>query len=550
MAMSGYEAYSYCNVEGKTDVGCKRPANEDWYGSFVCDNGLVAVVCDGMGGHVGGREASHLAVDSIRRFLETHYFDNPNEAIVKACDAANEAILQYTRERPELTGMGSTCVMLIVRNGKVFMGSVGDSRIYLVRSKRIRQLTKDQSFVQMLVDRGEITPQQAERHPRKNEITNALGLPAMQPATVLEDAILPEAGDCFLLCSDGLSGMVPDTDILKIVSNQGGLSQKERVDALIQKARANGGHDNITCQMVEFAIAPSSASHRAGIKAKWVRYVLAVVVLLLLGVGGYLLWMHNQEEQQSADAPKNPTEHRISYNDTIYYAAGTEFMTIEETRGYDALTMYIREGEHNKDTVIEKRALKLDSMQVVPNERIKVSRTGSTCSLVFTDQPFDKDKLQLRFKDGDSTYVYVFAVASVNETATVDSESVSEGVEVGDPADNGVVKNPVGQIVLVDQTSSSAKTIPLDYPVYIQSNTGTTVVTINSRKGTSTKDVFYIDRAIKQGFDEKGWYTYKCSHCDKCVVTIINNKVPKQNAIIDIPIDAEEEFVRIRVSKK
>ena len=211
--MSKTKQYYYCNVEGNTDIGCKRQKNEDWLDSFECDNGLVAVVCDGMGGHVGGQIASHTAVEAIRNFLLSHYFDNPKDAIVAACNAANQAILQKTAERPELNGMGSTCVMLIVRSGKVYIGSVGDSRVYLIRSKKIHQLTKDQSYVQMLVDLGQIDKEQAEHHPRKNEITNALGLPSMQPATVLETPIHPEAGDCFLLCSDGLTNMADDEDI-------------------------------------------------------------------------------------------------------------------------------------------------------------------------------------------------------------------------------------------------------------------------------------------------------------------------------------------------
>ena len=206
--MSNNSPYYYCNIEGETNVGCKRRQNEDWLDSFECNNGLVAVVCDGMGGHVGGQVASHLAIDSIREFVCGNSFSDPNEMIVAACNVANQAIINRSISNPELKGMGSTCVMLVVRDGKVYVGSVGDSRVYLVRSKKIIQLTKDQSYVQMLVDMGEITPEQAELHPRRNEITNALGLPGMRPATVLECPVIPEAGDCFLLCSDGLSGMV------------------------------------------------------------------------------------------------------------------------------------------------------------------------------------------------------------------------------------------------------------------------------------------------------------------------------------------------------
>lgn len=251
--------YSYCHVAQRTDVGCKRKANEDWLATFECDNGLVAVVCDGMGGHVGGAVASHLAVETIQQFLTSTRCDDPRKAIIEAIDRANKALLRHTEKHPELAGMGSTCVMLIVRDGRVWMGSVGDSRIYLVRQRAIKQLTKDQSYVQTLVDSGQITPEQAEHHPRKNEILNAIGLKTMQPATVLAEPIIPQAGDCFVLCSDGLSGMVPDNEILAVVSRQADMSQQQRVDTLVQMARNAGGLDNITCQIVEFSIAPDDA---------------------------------------------------------------------------------------------------------------------------------------------------------------------------------------------------------------------------------------------------------------------------------------------------
>lgn len=248
--------YSYCHIVQRTDVGCVRAENEDWCNHFECANGLVAVVCDGMGGHVGGKVASHTAIEAIERFLRDQYFEDPRQAIIESINFANQAILNETERQPQLRGMGSTCVMLIVRGGKVYIGSVGDSRIYLIAQHRITQLTKDQSFVQMLVDAGQLTAEEAEHHPRKNEITNALGLPEMKPATVKEEPISPDAGFCFLLCSDGLSGMVSDSEIEKIVSNQRELKPQERADCLVELAKKNGGVDNITVQLVEFSSSP------------------------------------------------------------------------------------------------------------------------------------------------------------------------------------------------------------------------------------------------------------------------------------------------------
>lgn len=272
--------FSYCNVVGQTDVGKKRKANEDHGGHFETINGLVSVVCDGMGGHVGGAVASEVAVRTIHDFLDSQYIEDPREAIGLAIDEANKAIIKQAEQNPDLDGMGSTCVLLIVRNGKVYIGHVGDSRIYLIREKTIVQLTKDHSFVQTLVDIGQITKEQAEHHPRKNEITNALGLPSMSPATVREEPIEPQAGDCFLLCSDGLSGMVSDHDIEKIVSRQRDYSSQQRADLLVQAANNNGGLDNITVELVEFTVTPEVSKDSSQGGKRLLKFIIPILCVI------------------------------------------------------------------------------------------------------------------------------------------------------------------------------------------------------------------------------------------------------------------------------
>ena len=285
-----YADYSYCHVVGQTDVGRKRKANEDNGGHFITINGLVSVVCDGMGGHVGGAVASQIAIETIREFLECQYYDDPREAIGLAIQAANETIIKRAQMQPDLAGMGSTCVLLLVRDGKVYIGHVGDSRIYLIREKNIIQLTKDHSFVQSLVDMGHITKEEAEHHPRKNEITNALGITQMTPATVRPDPIEPQAGDCFLLCSDGLSGMVNDKAIERIVSKQREYTSQQRADILVQTANANGGVDNITVELVEFAVSPAATVvAKNPLSPKIIYTVLIALVLLCAGVCAFFL---------------------------------------------------------------------------------------------------------------------------------------------------------------------------------------------------------------------------------------------------------------------
>ena len=236
--------------------------------------------------------------------------------------------------------MGSTCVMLIVRDGRVYIGSVGDSRVYIVRERKIRQLTKDQSYVQILVDSGQITKEQAEHHPRKNEITNCLGLDTMQPATILQDAFEPQAGDCFLLCSDGLSGMVDDVHIERIVSRQSEMSSQQRVDTLVETAKENGGVDNITVQIVEFSVTPSKAIKMPD-KKHLIMYAAAAIGLICLIIAAVLLFLpHNDDQSEQDNKNKDSIEAVVEdRNDTIILF-NRELTINDKTKGILRITFF------------------------------------------------------------------------------------------------------------------------------------------------------------------------------------------------------------------
>jgi serine/threonine protein phosphatase PrpC len=310
--------YEFCLTGSYSDVGRVRKANEDNMGCFDTLNGKVVVVCDGMGGHVGGQIASQTAVTAIHEFLINNVVPDPREAIHHAITAANTAILNRTQAQPELSGMGSTCVMLIITpEGKVYYGHVGDSRIYLTANHRIKQLTKDHSFVQMLVDAGQITPEQAEHHPRKNEITNALGISNMQPPTVCSEPIEPEAGNCFILCSDGLTGMVDDTHIERIVSTRS-LKIQQRAEKLVQLANEAGGVDNITVQLVEFALSAQDIHKSQPSIKKW-RKLLFYIIPVLLILGGAAAWWclkKPDEVQNIINEPDNSSTESVIKRDT------------------------------------------------------------------------------------------------------------------------------------------------------------------------------------------------------------------------------------------
>jgi serine/threonine protein phosphatase PrpC len=244
-----------------TNVGKVRAANEDNMGESITPNGHLFVVCDGMGGHVGGATASSIAVTSIIEFFQREVYDNAIQAIDHALSFANEQIYASALNNPELKGMGTTAVVLLIKNEACFVGHVGDSRIYLYSDAKLNRLTKDHSFVQTLVDSGIISDDEAESHPNKNQILQALGIASSVKGTISPAAILPKVGDTFLLCSDGLNGMVKDGDMQHILSVN---NIEIAAENLITAALNAGGTDNITAALVkieESAHVKSTFSH-------------------------------------------------------------------------------------------------------------------------------------------------------------------------------------------------------------------------------------------------------------------------------------------------
>lgn len=415
--------FNYCHVVGKTDVGRKRAANEDNMYNTITQNGLVSVVCDGMGGHVGGATASKIAVSTIIENLNNVYYDDPRIAIGESIDKANRAIIQKTIDQPELAGMGSTCVLLLVRSGKVYIGHVGDSRIYLVRSKRIVQLTKDHSYVQMLVDCGEITKEQAEHHPRKNEITNALGIPNMSPATVADDAIIPEAGDCFILCSDGLSGMISDDTICKIISRQSEMNAQERVDKLVALANDNGGVDNITVQLVEFPVSPNVVTDEKKFPT-WAKITSVVSILIALGVGVYFFMKEKPTPATDDNKSQAGTENVIKCDTTDYYCPEKivfkKRAKIVELEFGESSLILKRDGKqiYKFDSAFDQHSLNVST----PNVDVQYNNS----LLSFTDKnPGDVVEFYITQSDKTKTYKCIFDI-STTEGLTIPANVLNQ----------------------------------------------------------------------------------------------------------------------------
>ena len=229
-----------------SDVGLRRRANEDSY-SIADELGLY-IVADGMGGHTAGQVASQMAAESAVRALGALQgaAASLTEKLRYAVAASNREVFSTSQEKPQFAGMGTTFVALLAGGERIGLAHVGDSRAYLVRGDRIRQLTDDHSLVAELVRRKEISEAAARGHPHRHVLTRAIGVRRSVEPDLLE--LTPETGDLFVLCSDGLTGLVTDEEIDESVRSTEDLDVA--CQGLVDLANSRGGDDNITVLLV------------------------------------------------------------------------------------------------------------------------------------------------------------------------------------------------------------------------------------------------------------------------------------------------------------
>lgn len=233
-----------------TDIGRKRKVNQDYvYASDLPVGNLpnLYIVADGMGGHKAGDLASSYAVQTIVEAVEKSTETRPALILQKAVRYANYRLFEKAAEREEYHGMGTTLVVLTVYGEEALAVNIGDSRLYGISDGTIVQISEDHSLVAELVRKGELSPGEARRHPDKNIITRALGIQDEAQLDLFPFHVEP--GDRYLLCSDGLSNMVEDTELCRIISQD-----KKLFDIggeLVLTANENGGLDNIAVVLVE-----------------------------------------------------------------------------------------------------------------------------------------------------------------------------------------------------------------------------------------------------------------------------------------------------------
>ena len=235
-----------------TDVGRTRKIDEDSILAADLSFGVnsesskffLLAVADGMGGHAKGEEASKIALNAISRSVIPDLLnDTPfTELLEKGIQNANQDILDYTAKHPESSGMGTTSVCAIVEGNQVHLANVGDSRAYVISDDEIRRVTKDHSFVQSLVDRGEITEVESREHPQKNVITKAIGIGTSIEADTMRLTL--DSDESLLLCCDGVIAHLPDDDIHKIIRDSP--DPQTACQEIVDMANERGGSDNIS----------------------------------------------------------------------------------------------------------------------------------------------------------------------------------------------------------------------------------------------------------------------------------------------------------------
>lgn len=238
-------------VFAKTDIGRERKINEDFFYISEKDSKIrLYIIADGMGGYNGGEIASKIATESVKQYVCENFESKKNsreeiiELIQNAIEFANSKVFTESEKNEDLKGMGTTLDICLIYNNKMYVGHIGDSRVYRIRKEFLRRITKDHSYVQTLIEDGTITKEEAYHHPKKNMLTKALGCEKKVEPDIYVKTFLPH--DILLMCTDGLTNMVRENEIYNIIME----NPEDAIAKLINKANENGGLDNVTAIII------------------------------------------------------------------------------------------------------------------------------------------------------------------------------------------------------------------------------------------------------------------------------------------------------------
>lgn len=268
----------------RTDIGCTRDHNED---SLIVAPPLFAVA-DGMGGHAAGDVASEIAVNTLIELAPKHA--DP-EALGRAVCAVNEAVIKSSAEHVEQEGMGTTITAALLEGERVVVAQVGDSRAYLLHQGRLQQITRDHSLMADMIDAGQLTPEEARVHPNRSVITRALGSDPYLVPDLYEFNV--EGGDRLLLCSDGLSSMITDTEIEDTLSR---VEDPQRcASTLVDQAIKAGGYDNVTVIVVNISGFVEIREKKKTRKARLSGFLIVIALIAIIGAaaGGLFYYAKN-----------------------------------------------------------------------------------------------------------------------------------------------------------------------------------------------------------------------------------------------------------------
>jgi protein phosphatase len=288
-------------IHSISDTGRQRSNNQDSFGEGRARSGARWImVADGMGGHAGGATASRVAVETVSSVVESSS-DAPDVVLRAALEAANRVVHDESQRNEQLAGMGTTGVAaLFSAEGLAFVANVGDSRAYRMRDGTLEQITLDHSLVAELHRRGMITEEEALVHPRRNEVLRSLGV---EPDVVVDvHRVDLQPGDLFLLCSDGLSGVVRDAEIAEVMHRE---PPAQAVRTLVDFANSRGGPDNVTVQIARIPGPEPEAGSTSGGRSQ-VRALTLALLAVASALAVILVWTLIGELRGPPDAASAP----------------------------------------------------------------------------------------------------------------------------------------------------------------------------------------------------------------------------------------------------